>query len=250
MKKGISLISGIIFLALTITATAIILEGAGPLLKKMQDSASFNSMKETMLELNDVIKQVASEGNGSKRVVYIKPDPGQFNISSQDDVIEWEMETNADIIDSRTLQNYGELYIGSNLGASLETTTIGSDDAYLMENERLKVYIKKIGYPSNVSYSNTDIIIDIYNKDIGAWLNSSFEFRIDDVAGTTSGTGYTQALTNGTRLPYVVTKAYMNSTNAEYDIYFILESGADFLTIEADLYSAEHGGHDFEFPSN
>ncbi|HDT11476.1 MAG TPA: hypothetical protein ENN58_01920 [bacterium] len=56
---------------------------------------------------------------------------------------------------------------------------------------------------------------------------------IDGDVSSQTGTGYTKLINTGDSLPYGEVIAYINSNyeGIDYNIHFILESGADFLTI-------------------
>ncbi len=237
MKKGIALISAVIFLAFTIVAVAIIYQAGVPIIAKMQASASIEKMKTAFSELNNIILEVASEGKGSKRTIYFNIDPGTLYINGTQNVIYWVFETTAQIISPRTSQQFGSLVIGSNLETSAYEGVYGSDDTYILENEHLMVYIKKIGSPTNyTSYNTSDLLLAVLQKDINVYLDlKSLNISIDDTANSTSGNGYTGLENSGNNLPYGTVYAYMNSSYLDYFINFTLQSGTDFLEIEASV---------------
>jgi hypothetical protein len=238
--KGISLISGVIFLALTISATVIIYSAAYPLVIQMQDQASFEKMTTTLSELDGVIRAVAAGGPGTKRTVFIDPQPGVLTINDTKETIEWEMETSALFISPRTAQRFGNLIIGSNLETSLlegnYTHTSPEIPCYIMENSHLKVYVRRIGSESSpVAAATSNILIAIYNKDLNSWLNNPgfMEFSIDNSYGKT-GQIYTKPETTGYNLPYGSVKVVVDSTYIDYNLSLELPSGADFIEIRGE----------------
>ncbi len=242
MKKCVSLVSGVIFLALTISAAFIVYQSATPVIKKMKSAAIVEQMKDTFVELNKIIKKVASEGEGSRRSVDIKIDAGKIVVDETNDVIYWEYETDTPVISPRTMQTYGDIIIGSNLNVRAYeanyTLTSPEIPAYVLENEHLKVYVRKIGSPSNYeTYNTSQILLGIYQKDLDKWLNNDgfFEVSIDNEQSSKSGTGYTALEKTGNFLAYATAVAYMNSTYKTYFVNFTLESGADFLEIRGGL---------------
>jgi len=240
MRIGIAVVSGVIFLAITITAVFLIYQTGVPVIKKMQAASAVDRMKGVFAELDNIIKQTASEGKGSKRTFNMRIDPGKVIVNKTEDAVYWEFETDAEVISSRTSQRLGNMVIGSNMETRVYEAnyTYSSPDTecYVIENEHLKAFFKKIGTPnSHASYNTPDLLVGIYNKDMKQWLNNTglLEISIDFNQSSKTGKGYTTPLETGYNLPYGSVSAYMNSTYIEYYINFTLESGADFIEIEA-----------------
>lgn len=241
MKRGISLISGVIFLALTISATVIVYEAGVPVVKKMQAASTIDKMQGSFSELDRIIREVASEGQGSKRVVYMTIDTGQLVVNENQDSVYWTFSTDAQVLSPRTSQQYGNIVIGSNMETSCHS---GSYDlrsppvpAYILENEHLKVYVRNTGTPTSyAAYNTSDLVLGIYHKDLKEWLNNEgfLEVLLDDNPASGIGNGYMVAEKLGDNLPYATVSAHMNSTYANYWVNITLESGADFIEIGVD----------------
>lgn len=238
--KGFSLIGGVIFLALTISAAVIIYQAGLPAVQELQATAAVDKMKSTLSELDSIIRAVAGEGQGSKRTVFISSEPGILTINGTANTIIWELETTAPVISPRTSQQFGNLIVGSNLEASVEegnfTRVSPEVPAFIMRNAHLDVYINRTGSPSSQTPISTNaLVLAIYNKDLDSWLDNPgfLEISIDSQENSKSGTGYTQAEALGDNLPFGKVTAFMDTTYLDYNLFFILESGADFLTIEA-----------------
>jgi hypothetical protein len=240
MRIGISVISGVIFLAITITAVFLIYQTTIPIIQRMQSSTVVERMKDVFADLDEIIKQTASEGKGSKRTFSMRIDPGKVVVNKTQDSIYWELETDAEIMSPRTSQRLGNLVMGANMETSCyeENYTFSSPqtESYILENEHLKVYVKKIGSPSSpVSYDMSEVLVAIYNKDMNQWLNNTgfLDISVDYNDTSNTGTGYTSPSVTGYNLPYGTVYASMNSSYIDYYINFTLESGADFIEIEA-----------------
>jgi len=237
-----SIMSGVIFIAITITAVFLIYTTGVPLIKKMQTAAAIEKMKGVFAELDEAIRQTASEGRGSKRTMYMKIDQGKITANSTQDVIYWEIDTDVEVISPRTYQHFGNMVIGANLETrgyeGNYTFSSPETPCYIVENEYLRVYVKKIGSSqSHTSYNTTDLLVAIYNKDMDKWLNNTgfLDISVDFNSTTKTGQGYTELVTQGYNLPYGTVSAFLNSTTIDYYINFTLESGADFLEIEGSL---------------
>lgn len=237
--KALTLLSGVILLALTISASIIVYISLVPVIKKMQTAIVIQKMRDAFSELDRTIREVASQGKGSKRIFSFDVSMGKVVINGSNDVIYWEYETDTPVISPRTRQKFGNLIIGANLKTKAyeENYTFSSPEipCFVMENEHLKVYIRKIGSPlSHESYTTSQLLVGIYQKDIGKWLNNTgfLEIYVDNNINSKSGTGYTMLEESGEHLPYANVVAFMNSSYAEYYINFTLESGMDFLQIK------------------
>jgi len=232
--RGVTLISAVIFLAFTIAAIAIVYQAAVPVINKMQAAAAIDNMRSNFIELDSMISEVASEGKGSKRTIFIDPNPGIFYVDGGSDMIYWVYETSALIFSPRTYQSFGNLRIGSNLDMNATESTFGSSDAFILENEHVIVYLNKTGTSSSYAgLRTTDLLLAVYQKDMQKYLNlSSLNITIDDNPDSSEGNGYTTLLESGTYLPYATVTSYINSTYIPYYINFTLEAGTDFLEIE------------------
>jgi len=237
MKKGISLISGVLFLAITITATVLVYELGMPIIKQMQAASTIDQMKAVFAELDQQIQQVASEGKGSKRTYYLRLDAGEFSVNSSKNTIEWEYEIDVEVISPRTAQWIGNTIIGSNLETKAYESTHDGTPCYVLENEHLKVYINRTGSASShAQLSTSDLLIGIWQKDLSALLGlDSLNITLDNKASSQAGSAYTGIERLGDDLPYATVFAYMNTSYDQYFINFTLESGADFLIIEGSL---------------
>lgn len=232
--KAISLISAIIFIAITIAAVGVIYYTGAPVIKKLQDAATIENMRGTMSEIDRLIQEVASEGKGSKRTINLKLDRGTVYVNGSEDVIYWKYETDTDVISPRTYQRFGNMIIGANMETNATEGTIYSKPAYILSNEHLKVFIKKFGSYSNRTNQNTSqLLLAVHNKDLNTWMPlDHLRIMIDNQTSSENGSAYTTIDDTGKYLPYGIVTAYMSTPYLEYHINFTLESGADFFEIE------------------
>ncbi len=233
--KGISLISGVIFLAFLIVATGIVYWAGIPTIEKIRCAATVDKMKTTFITLDKIIQKVISEGKGSKRTVDINVEGGKLYIDDDNDAIYWEYECNAPIFSPRTFRTIGNIIIGSNLDTSAEEGVCQGESAFILENEHLKVCLKKIGSPENKVYYNiSDVLLSIYQKDLNKTMPLEYlEITLDNNKTSSTGYGYTKLENSGKFLPYGEVVAYMESDyGVTYRIRFILESGEDFMIIK------------------
>jgi hypothetical protein len=235
--RAITLISAIVFIAITISIVAIVYQSGMPLIQKMQQSAALDRMGDAFSDIDDMIQRVAYEGNGSKRVFDIKVDTGRLAVDAARNVLMWQMNTMSMIIFPRAADFFGNLIIGSNLDSSAYEGNYTGIPTLILENAHLMVYIRKIGSQQNyTTYDTDDLILAIYQKDLDQWLSlRSVEISIDDDPNSKSGSGYTILERTGEFLPYARADVYMNSIWGEYYLNLTLESGADFLQIDVEV---------------
>jgi hypothetical protein len=238
MAKAIALISGVIFIALTLVAIFAVWQIGIPLAKKVQTAASVDQKQALFSDIDKIIQQVAREGPGSKRTIYFTLDRGTIGLNSSTDSIFWETETDAVIMSPRIALDIGNIRIGNMLSVAVYEENFTNKPAWVLENSHLKVWIAAIGNSSSPQPINTsELILALYQKDTDKLYNISnlATITIDDQPTSSSGIGWTEIERNGTDLPYGLVIAVINSTYMPYTINFRLEAGADFLTIEGKI---------------
>ncbi len=235
--KGVSLVSGVLFTAFLIAATAIVYWTAVPVIQKVQCAAAVDKMEASLVNLDKIIQTVASEGEGSKRTVDLNINEGEIKVSGDDDSISWDYECNAPIISPRTYRTFGNLIVGANLDTKAYEGSCGGHNAFIIENEHLNACFRKVGSSGNTTYYNiSDVLISIYQKDLGVFMPLKYlEITIDNNQTSKTGNGYTTLARSGQHLPYGEVTAYMESDyGVTYSIKFTLESGEDFLIIRGE----------------
>ena len=232
--KAVSMVSAVVFIAITISAMALIYQAGVPIIQRMQSSAALDRMTSTFLELDETVERVASEGNGSRRIFDLDTGPGRLGLDPEGDEISWHLDAEDSVLRPRTARFLGNVVSGSNLGSSLYEGVHGAYQAFILENEHLRVYIRKI--QPEQGYSTGTLLLDVYQKDLGEWLPFDYlNISLDNQAVSETGIGWTAQERTGTNLPRARVTAFMDSSYANYSVTFSLESGADFLSIEGGL---------------
>ena len=238
-SKGMSIITEVVFLAVIISLIFLVYSIAAPMIYTMQVSSAFEQGKTMMLELDELIQDVADQRKGGRRSIFVTLGAGTTSLDPLTDTMIWVLDTDAMVVSPRSMQQVGNLIIGSNLNAMAYEGNLSGTDAYILENQNLRAYIKKIGSPgSPVYYETSDLLLGVYNKKMHKWMPlERLEISIDDSPDSMNGTGHTEMVTEGYALPRGEIIAHMNSSykyQANYSVSFALESGADFLTIGAE----------------
>jgi hypothetical protein len=235
--KGLSLISGVLFMAFLIAATGIVYWTAVPTLQKVQCSMVMDKMKSSFVSLDEVIQKVAAEGEGSKRTISLNIDEGEIHFDGDNETIYWEYECSTPIISPRTFQTFGNVIFGANLDAKAYEGVCLGQAAFILENEHLIACLKKIGSEgNNTRYNISEVLLSLYQKDTGQTLPLEYlEITLDNNQTSSTGVGYTHLSKTGYHLPYGEVTAYMESDyGITYSVKLILESGEDFLTIKGE----------------
>ncbi len=68
-KKGDVWVSAVLYIALGMVIITIVLAAGLPLVTKMKDKNTVAQTKRVMLSIDDNLKEVATEGPGSRRVI-------------------------------------------------------------------------------------------------------------------------------------------------------------------------------------
>jgi hypothetical protein len=235
--KGISISTEVIFLAIIVTMVFLVYSISSPVIYSMQATSMFEQTKSLMLELDDAIQDVASQGKGSRTTLSVTMGAGELVLDEDLDTLKWSMETDSEIVSPRSMQRIGNLVVGSNLDVrAYENQSLG---AYVLENQHLIVNLQKIGSEgSPQAYNTSEVLMGIYNKDLGRWLDMErLEISIDNSPDSMNGTGYTELAVGGNALSRGQVMAHMSSSYVflnNYTVTFTLESGADFLIIEGE----------------
>lgn len=227
-KKAVSeLIGGVLFIGISIAAIILVLQLSTPKINEMKDTIAIDQAKDMLTSIDRVVRDVASEGPGSTRILPIHIKAGHLNIDGDNNRIYYEFDTYANVISPRSKRRIGNLWYSSNTN----TSVYNDSTHYYLENEHLLVNISKHGSSSNHVSINPDHLIDsIYFKDKKQTITDNITIHIDGAALT--GTGYNWAEETGTELARGKVTNFFNTTTANYTIQITLESGADFIQIQ------------------
>ncbi|MBN2880609.1 hypothetical protein JXM83_01025 [Candidatus Woesearchaeota archaeon] len=221
-KKGDIWVSAVLYMMIAVAVVLIVLKAGVPQVEKMQDKMYFSKAKQTMLQLNDEIRAVASEGFGSQRIVPIEIDKGTLDV--KDNRLVWQMTTKSKIMEPRTKVSLGNLIITANADVSANEYA----NYYLLSNSRISVNITRFNSIDSPGAINTNDLIQ-YMDYQGNTVSGTFSFLINNDQDTAVGTGYTYILEEGNDLGFATVVAHVNSTKFEYDLEITLESQADFI---------------------
>ncbi len=232
-RKGAIWISAVLYVLIAVVIMVIVLEAGLPLIKSLNEKSAFTRIRDTLVGLDKQIQQIASEGQGSQRIIPLEINDGEFRIEEQK--IRWKLETDSKIVESKTRIELGNLIIAS--GVDVAASTDG--DYFIVENSRIRVNFSRIGSPSNFSGINTSSIINnVIFKDSSAQTTGTFTFFVND-SNSLSGNGYTGLEDSGSGLTSASVRAHVNNSAMAYDIVLTLDSKADFLRASIENFGAK-----------
>ena len=231
LKKGISpLLSTVLIIFITITAITLVLILGLPTINKTKESIILNEALQNMRILDNAIKEVASEGVGSKKTLSFKVTDGVYSVKEETNNINFEYMVKYGTIQPGTFLKEGNIILTS--GASCKAY---EENNYLvLENKILKVILLKNGTLTNPSFINTSKIIKqiIFKENNFNITPSDSSIILDDLKSSSYGYGYSKLVKKGSYLPKAEAIVHLNTSFIVYDILYTLQSGADFLTIK------------------
>lgn len=236
MSKGVSQIAtAAIYVGITVSAISVALSAGVPALQNMQDSSSISQMQQFMQQLDGLVQQVASEGEGSTRTISTTIDRGSLLFDESANSLIYELETDAGVISPQTTIREGNVLLSSNADVKVNETTVEGTDCYMMENENVKACIKDIGNSTNHKNISTSELLQLYEfkRDDGTTrsLDANLSVMLNEQEGTSNGTGYTTAET-GDFIGTGEVRARVESEGFSYDVFFRLPTGADFIRVD------------------
>ena len=229
-KKGQIWISAIIYTLVSILALVIILNTGIPLLTELRERAVLERVRGIAIELDNQIREIASQGEGSQATAAFDGRDGKVRF--EDNEFIWEVETESELISPKTSTKLGNLVIASNANIKTYETAGYYVMETRIENDTFRAVINKFGSSDSwVTFNTSQIIENVsYN---GINMNGTFTFSMNNDETSKTGNGYTEMVPagNNTDVGRARVIAHLNTTFVEYDLEFILDSYADFLTV-------------------
>lgn len=95
MKSGQIWVSAVLYMALGIILISIILAVGVPVINKVKDKYTVSQTKDLFLKIDENVRAVYNEGEGSQRPIKLDIGRGVLTIDQDADTIHWEIETTA-----------------------------------------------------------------------------------------------------------------------------------------------------------
>lgn len=233
-RKGISYsISIVMVFAIVAGVAGMVLNVGMPMISDMRDTSSIKQSMNSLSKIDSTLLRVASEEKYSTRNVNLRFDRGSYECDESSNSLFYRIQAEDNIVSPHSSKMMGNLKITSTANVSTNLTSINGVPCYMMENEHLKVCIRKIGSEDNMTDIDTgELLVYFYNKNLDSELNPEIEIKINENESTSSGQGYTDLREEGSYIGVGRVTAHLSVSNVNYKVIFDLVSGADFLIVE------------------
>jgi len=236
-RKGISpILATMLIILMTTVGVTLALTIVLPAINRAQESSVINEGMENMKIMDNVIREVASEGTGTFRTVQLKVSGGEYKINGKSNNIEFTYPTTSGIFTADSYMKEGNLILSAGANAKASEYDLNNDGTteLVLENEILRVGIVRNGTSTSYATMNTSGIIKLINIKDNSMNVTPVDSSIvlDDIPSTSYGNGYSELVRSGDNLPKAEVLVHVNTTYAVYDVIYTLQSGTDFLIIK------------------
>jgi len=224
-----TLVSVAILLVIVFVAILLVLAIGRPTFDSVIKASDIKGAEDDLHFIDEYIRTTAREGRYAFRN-YKFSSAKHFESISSENAIQFSTDTSVPLIDFLTRSFSGNFVYVAGADVSCQQKDGDGDGTtdLVAENDRLKVVFKKISGTIDTS----KIIMHATDKtnNVTAYVGNS-SILINEDPATSVGTGYTETGKTGLKLPLCQIHAFVNST-IDYDVYYKLYAGADFLAIE------------------
>lgn len=232
MKGASEIITAVMLLGVTVVSTGVVLEVTGPAIDNIRDDSAIDRSVSFLNYVDQRVREVASEGEGSTRTVQVDLDRGEFEVNGSEDTFGYALETDSASISPQSETTIGAVQLASNAQVEVSEETRNGEECFLMESDRVEVCIKKVGAEDNLQSIDASELITYYSVKESGEMDLDFNTELNEDPQSSEGDGYTYAEELGSNQPYGTVWAVINAdNNMNYRISFRLYSGADFLSI-------------------
>ncbi|MFC1753047.1 hypothetical protein ACFL96_06590 [Thermoproteota archaeon] len=225
-RKAQIWISAILFILVITVSLTIVLQAGGPVINNLQDKTVFTRQKNLFLALDQNIRDIAAEGQGSQRVIPVEIEKGQLEVT--DGTLRWAFRTDAKILESGSEIDLGNLYITSNSDVYTEETNV----TYTLGNTYVKYVFYKCEDESSCVLNSSNILLGVNftNPETGAESETTGSFTFEFGSGNWSLPGRSELQDSGSNLGQASLYYHINTTSTNPKVLeFILGSNRDFI---------------------
>jgi hypothetical protein len=222
-----TLVSMSLVFLMVVMALGIVITIGTPTINSAAESLEIKNAQDDMRFIDTYIRSAAAEGRDATRV-YKFSSPKTFESIPGEGAVQFSKDVQSNYMEYMTRTYSGNLLsiTGSNVDC-YETSEYGIP--YLVaENDKVKAYFRKIS--GQIDSGNVLAKIVQKTNNVTIFFGNS-SVVIDNDPSVAVGTGYTEISFPGTRRPLCQIRAFVDST-MNYDIYYKLYAGADFLVVE------------------
>jgi hypothetical protein len=118
--KGVEpLIAAVFIIIISITGIAIVLESSQPSVSRLQEISLLEEAKKILTQIDNAVRTVGEEGEGSTRVLQLSVSDGNYVIDTDKDVITFSMDSKSQVVGRDVTQVEGNVNIYGELNQIL-----------------------------------------------------------------------------------------------------------------------------------
>lgn len=226
-----TMLSIALLLIMLLIAIFLVLSIGNPTIDAAVKAVDFKSAEDDLHFIDDYIRAVAREGKDATRA-FDFASPKAFESVPREDAVQFSSEGSSALIEYFTRVFSGNfVYIGGSNVQCQERDGDGDGTTDLVaENDKMRAVFRRV--TANSPLNTSSILLRLADKTNNVNISvGNSSIVINEDYSTASGVGYTEIGRSGTNLPVCVVHLFVNST-LDYDVYYKLYAGADFLVIE------------------
>lgn len=231
------LIESAIAVAIVVGSTLIVLNSISPLIQQGKSNQGFTQAKDTLSQIDQTIQQLMVESVGARREINVNVPEGKLIVAGNEGQIKIRIPGFTLAQAGSTVQE-GNIQVrgGGTITALEEDINSDGNTDLVLKNDALTFAIQKIGNSTNWASINTSsMITEIFNARTNSTMYPGSGIYINDLPGTSYGTGYTLLTNEGSNIDSSEIYVFVNSTaGITYVAHFSLASGQDFIQMHVD----------------
>lgn len=226
-----TMLSLALLLIFVVLAMVLVLSIGRPAIDAAIKITDMKSAEDDLHFIDDYIRTVAREGKDSTRIFDFSS-PKAFESIPREDAIQFAAEGKTPIVEYFSRMISGNfVYIGGNNVQCQEKDGDGDGTVDLVaENDKIRAIFRRVTATSALNTSSILTRLTDKTNNVNISIGNS-SIVINEDYSTSSGVGYTEIGRSGLNLPVCYVHLFVNST-LDYDVYYKLYAGADFLVIE------------------
>lgn len=226
-----TLVSVALLLLIVIIAVTLVLTIGQPIVDVAVRDTEIKNAEDDLHFIDNYIRTVAREGKDSMRIFKFSS-PKSFETIPGEDAVQFSTTADVNLIEYLTRSVSGTfVYISGNDVNCQEKDGDGDGTIDLVaENDKLKAVFRKIARDTAIVTDRLFMQLTEKTNNMTIYVGNS-SIVINEDPATSVGVGYTELGQSGTLLPLCQIHAFVNTT-VDYDVYYKLYAGADFLVVE------------------
>lgn len=231
--KG-EVITTVIAIAIIVGSAVIAVNMINPTIEEGKSFQTFNDAKKVLEAVDSAISQVFFEAPGARRVINVDLPEGKFIVSGGEEKVKIRLE-DLKLFTPGVRRQEGNILVTSGSQVDSYEGDVDGDGStdLVLENDAVKVAIKKLGNQTSPAFVNTtNMIVLIKNKrtNTNIWYPRSGIY-INESSKSYYGVGYSELTQRSDFIASAGVHLFINATDAniDYDAVLTLGPAQDFF---------------------